>query len=282
VSAAVRVAYLGPAGTFSHQAARVHFGPDARCAPGETIGDVFAAAEQGAADYGVVPVENSTEGAVTPTLDHCVETGLRIVAEIFLPIAHHLLARAEPAAVRRVYSHPQVFGQCRVWLRAHLPGVEQIPAASTARAAELAAGDPEAAALAGELAAELYGLPIRIRDTQDLSGNTTRFLALGAASPPPGGNDKTSLVFGLRHRVGALHDALGVLHRGGINLTKIESRPRRGRAWEYIFFVDVAGHAREEPLRSALAELATHCIFLTVLGSYPAAVAGGGPAGRGS
>lgn len=267
----VAVAYLGPAATFTHQAARKHFGGSARYMACETITDVFAEVEKRGADYGVVPIENSTEGAVTHTLDEFVSTPLKICAETYLPIAHHLLSKVPKEKIRKVFSKPEVFGQCRRWLHENLPGVELIPVSSTARGAEMAAREKTAGALAGDLAAELYGLNILARDVQDLGGNTTRFLIIGRDYPPPTGNDKTSIFFAVKHRVGALHDALGTFKQYGINMTKIESRPSKTRAWEYYFFVDVEGHADEPRVKKALAEMSEHCTLMTVLGAYPRA-----------
>jgi len=267
----VAIAYLGPPATFTHQAARARFGGSVGYVACETIGDVFAAVEKRSADYGVVPIENSTDGAVTHTLDQFVETPLKICAEIYLPVAHHLMAPGPRAGLRRVYSKPEVFGQCRRWLHENLPGVEQVPVSSTARGAELAAREPESAALASRLAAELYGLSLLAEDVQDLGGNTTRFLVIGRRYGPPTGGDKTSVLFAVKHRVGALYAALATFKQHGLNLTKIESRPSRTKAWEYYFFVDFEGHADDEPVQRALAELGEHCTLMTVLGAYPRA-----------
>jgi chorismate mutase/prephenate dehydratase len=230
---------------------------------------VFATVEKRAAEYGVVPIENSTEGAVTHTLDQFTETPLRICAEIYLPIAHSLLARTPRAGLRRVYSHPNVFGQCRRWIQENLSGVDLVPVSSTARAAELAAKEEGSGALASLLAAEIYGIEVLDRDVQDLGGNATRFLVVARASGPPTGCDRTSLVFAVPHRAGALFQALAAFNEHGINLSKIESRPSRTKAWEYYFFVDLEGHAEDAPVRKALEALGTHCTLLTVLGSYP-------------
>ncbi len=268
----VRIAYLGPPATFTHEAARARFGASVAYRPCETIADVFAQVEKRSAEYGVVPIENSTEGAVTHTLDRFVETPLKICAEIYLPIAHHLLARGPRAGLRRVYSNPQVFGQCRHWLQEHLRGVDQVPVSSTARAAEQAASEADAGALASLLAAELYGLEVLERDIQDLGGNTTRFLVIAPAYGPPSGKDRTSLLFGVRDRAGALYQALAAFNKAGISMSKIESRPSRRKVWEYWFFVDIEGHADEPAVRAALEKLGAHCTTLTVLGSYPRAV----------
>lgn len=265
----LRIAYLGPQATFTHQAARSRFGASVRYEACQTISDVFTAVQKQAADYGVIPIENSTEGAVTHTLDEFLDTPLKICAEIFLPISHHLMAAIPKADIRKLYSNPQVFGQCRQWLQEHMPGVDLVAVSSTARAAEMAAKEPESGALASDLAAELYGLTILDRDIQDLGGNTTRFLVVGKTFGEATGQDKTSLCFGVRHQAGALCTALDVLRAHGLNMTKIESRPSKSRQWEYFFFVDVEGHATDEKVKASLDALADHCAVLTVLGSYP-------------
>jgi chorismate mutase / prephenate dehydratase len=267
----VNIAYLGPPATFTHQAARQRFGGSVRYAPCETIGEVFGAVEKRATDYGVVPIENSTDGAVTHTLDEFVDTALKICAEIYLPISHNLLAMVPRERIRRLYSKPEVFGQCRRWLHENLPGVELISSSSTARASEQAAKEPETGALASALAGELYGLNILDRDIQDLGGNTTRFLVISKNYGKPTGNDKTSLLFAVKHKVGALYDALSAFKKYGINMTKIESRPSKTKAWEYFFFVDIEGHAEDEHVQKALGELEEHCSLMTVLGAYPKA-----------
>ncbi len=266
-----RVAYLGPPATFTHMAARSRFGAGAAYEPCETIPDVFQAVDKGAVDYGVVPIENSTDGAVTPTLDECIHTRLKICAELYLPIAQHLMGRVPLDRIRRLYSHPQVFGQVRAWLRDHLPGVEHVPVSSTSRAAELAAREDDCAAVASRLAAELWQLPILAENIHDLGSNTTRFLVIGRAYGPPTGRDKTSLIFTVKHQVGALHSALAPFRDFELNLTKIESRPSKTKVWEYFFFVDIEGHEQEPRVRQALERLAEHCVLLTVLGSYPLA-----------
>lgn len=267
----MNVAFLGPSATFTHQAARARFGGSVEYMACETIGEVFGVVEKQSADYGVVPIENSTEGAVTHTLDEFVDTSLKICSEIYLPIAHHLMARGPRDAIRKLYSNPQVFGQCRRWLFQNMPKAELIPVSSTARAAEMAASEPDSGALAGELAAELYGLTILERDIQDIGGNSTRFLVIGKSYGEPTGNDKTSLLFGIKHKAGALCSALEILKKYGLNMTKIESRPSKAKAWEYYFFVDLEGHVAESNVQTALDELGEHCTVLTVLGAYPRA-----------
>lgn len=266
-----RIAYLGPPATFTHQAARSRFGASVEYTSCSTVADVFAAVQKQQTDYGVVPIENSTEGAVNPTLDELTATPLKIYAEIFLPVCHHLMSNQELANVTKVYSHPQVFGQCRAWMAQYLPGIDMIPVSSTARAAELAAAEPNAAAVASELAAEVHGLGILYRDIQDQAGNTTRFLVIARGFGPSTGDDKTSIVFAVNDKVGALYEALAGFRRHELNLTKIESRPSKMKAWEYLFFVDFEGHAEDDVVREALEVLSEHCLTMTVLGSYPRA-----------
>ncbi len=266
-----RIAFLGPAATFTHQAARLRFGGSVDYAECETIGAVFDAVQKRTADYGVVPIENTTEGAVTYTLDRFTDTPLKICAEIYLRICLHLMAAGPRARIRRIYSKSEVFGQCRRWLHERMPGVDLIPVSSTARAAEMARTERDSGALASALAAELYGLRILDEDVQDHGGNMTRFLVIGPACGPSTGSDKTSVFFGLKHRAGSLYDALSAFKKYHLNMTKIESRPSKTKAWEYYFFVDFEGHADDRPVKKALAELAEHCTLLTVLGSYPKA-----------
>jgi chorismate mutase/prephenate dehydratase len=265
------IAHFGQPGTFTHQAAREKFGSSVDYEPCNTIAEVFAAVQNRAASYGVVPIENSTEGAVNATLDELIETPLKIYAEVFMGVSHNLLSNAPREGIRRIYSHPQVLGQCRQWLAEHFPGVETIPHASTAKAAETAAREEGSAAVASALAAEIHTLTVLHRNIQDQAGNTTRFLVLGPRFGPPTGRDKTSIVFTVRHKVGALYDALSSFKAHGLNMTKIESRPSRGKAWEYYFFVDMEGHIDNPEVKSALDALDAHCLMLNVLGSYPMA-----------
>ncbi len=265
------IAYLGPAATFTHQAALSKFGQSLRYLPCETMEQIFDEVEKHNAQYGVVPIENSIEGGVTPTQDRLTRTPLKITAEIYLPIHHCLIVQPGVTQPRRIYSNPQALGQCRGWLQRHFPEAELLPTRSTAGATDQVRSDPEAAAIASRLAAEQGGLEILSENIQDISGNTTRFLVLGNSYGPPSGQDKTSIFFGVRHRTGALFSTLEPLHRAGINLSKIESRPSKQRAWEYTFFVDLEGHADEPHVAEALEALKEHCIEFTVLGSYPAA-----------
>ncbi|HXP63445.1 MAG TPA: prephenate dehydratase [Dongiaceae bacterium] len=263
------IAYLGPEATFTHQAAIQRFGSSLGFSPQNTINDVFAEVSKKRADYGVVPVENSTEGAVTHTLDMFVDSDLKIVAQLVLPVQHCLLSNCHRAQIKRLYAHPQAFAQCRGWVHANLPRAEVIETSSNARSAELAAQEKRAAAIAGVLAAEKYRLSVLDRDIQDNAANATRFLVLGRQSTPPTGNDRTSLMFSVAHRAGALYSALAPFRRYRLNMTKIESRPSKRKAWEYFFFVDCDGHATDRRIAKALAQLSEHCSFVKVLGSYP-------------
>ncbi|MDD5350873.1 MAG: prephenate dehydratase [Chthoniobacteraceae bacterium] len=263
------IAYFGPAGTYTHEAARNKFGASVEYAPQPGISDVFAAVARGSADFGVVPIENSTEGAVTHTLDEFMGSELKICAEILLRVEQNLLAKCPRGEIRKIYSHPQSLGQCRQWLQTHFPTAEVIASSSNTRAAQHAAEEPGAAAIAGKLAAELYGLNILEASIQDCAFNTTRFLVIGPQSCPPTGNDKTSLMFTVRDESGALFSALKPFQRLGISMSKIESRPSRRKAWEYYFFVDIGGHGEDPRVVEALDELGKHCTRLKVLGSYP-------------
>lgn len=268
----LRIAYLGPAGTYSQQAAAEQFGAGATLLPQASIDTVFDAVERGRAEYGVVPVENSTEGVVAQTLDRFVASPLSIKAEVLLRVDHCLLAReADPRRVRRVVSHPQSLAQCRAWLAQHFPNVPTEEVASNAAAAELAASHPTAAAIAGRGAAERYKLQVLAASIQDQPNNVTRFLVVGHDRPGrPTGDDKTSILFAVPHVAGALFKVLEVFAAEGISLSTIESRPLRGRAWEYVFFIDLAGHAEEPGMAKALEVLGGRALFVKVLGSYPA------------
>lgn len=268
-----QVAYFGPEGTFTHQAALRRFGRGARLRPARTIPDVFAEVEKGRADYGVVPIENSTEGVVNHTLDMFVESPLSICAELELPIWHYLLGRADRyrqgRGVKTLFSHYQALAQCRQWLESRWPHVRVVETSSTAEAARLASQTPGAVAIASRLAAELYGLDILASRIEDAKNNFTRFFVIGTAEPPPTGRDKTSIMFSIKDRVGALYEMLVPFRKYKLNLTKIESRPTRQKVWEYIFFVDFEGHRSEKRVQKAVRLLERSCIFLKVLGSYP-------------
>ncbi len=265
----IKVAYLGPRTTFSHQAAGRHFGSAVQLVPEKSIGDVFEAVERGRAHYGVVPIENSLEGAVGATLDRLADTDARVCAQIFLPVDLNLLGHGPLGAIRKVYSHPQPFGQARRWLTEHLSSAECVEVASTARAAELAAGEEGAAAIAGCMAGEEHGLAVLAPSIQDAATNVTRFFVMGKKSAGPSGNDKTSVMFVVKDQPGALVRALEPFQRAGISLSRIESRPSKRRPWEYYFFADFSGHASEPGVAGALEELARVCSFTRILGSYP-------------
>ena len=267
----MKIAYLGPQATFTHQAARNKFGASVEYIPTGTISEVFDRVQNRTADYGVVPIENSTEGAVTHTFDQFATTPLKICAEIYLPISLTLLARQPKEEISLVFSKQEVFGQCRGWLAANMPGATLSPVDSTTRAVQLALETPKAAAIASAMASDLYDIEVLATNIQDMQGNTTRFLVIGHNHGPATGHDKTSIVFGVKHKVGALYDALSVFKTDNINMTKIESRPSRNKAWEYYFFVDIDGHAEDPTVARALQELQEHCTIMTILGSYPKA-----------
>ena len=271
---AIRVAYLGPEGTFSEQAVRKHFGRSVEALPFGSVDEAFRRCESGAAQFAVVPVENSTEGAVGRTLDLLVATPLRICGEVELRIQQNLLFGGEKiSSIRKIYSHSQSLAQCNNWLGQNLPGVERVPVASNAEAARRAAAEEGAAAIAGEAAAERYGLAVLARSIEDDPNNTTRFLALGRLDAAPTGRDRTSLVMSAENKPGAVHALLTPLAEHKVSMTRIESRPLRTRAalWEYFFFIDVEGHQQDAALSRALAALREKAPFLKVLGSYPAA-----------
>ncbi len=263
------IAYLGPEATFTHQAAVQRFGASLQYASQKTIADVFIEVGKRRADYGVVPVENSTEGVVTHTLDMFVESDLKIVSQIVLPIQYCLASHNRLKAVKKLFAHPQALAQCRHWTRLQVPQVEILEASSNSRAAELAGQDKAAAAITSQLAAERYGLPLLEMDIQDSSHNATRFLVLGRQCSPPTAHDRTSLMFSVADKVGALYDALSPFRQYKLNMTKIESRPSKRKAWEYFFFVDCDGHFQDVNVAKALAELERCCNFVKVLGSYP-------------
>lgn len=264
------IAYLGPEGTFSEAAAVKHFGHATKGLPCASIDEVFRSVERGEAHYGVAPVENSTEGAVSRTLDLMLGTSLNICGEVQLRVRQHLMRKAAGLdGIRVVYSHAQSLAQCHEWLAKHLPGVETIPVSSNSEAARMASTDPSAAAIAGELAAEHNNLVIVMRDIEDEANNTTRFLVLSRETVAPSGRDKTSIVLSTKNRPGALLDILSPLAQRGIGLSKLESRPARNGAWEYVFYLDLEGHRDEPAIQEALRDLEERCAFLKVLGAYP-------------
>ncbi|HUO05916.1 MAG TPA: prephenate dehydratase [Candidatus Binataceae bacterium] len=267
---AAKVAFLGPEHTYSHEASRMRFGSSVEFAPQPSIAAVFQAIENGRADFGVVPVENSTEGSVTLTLDLLIDTPLQIVGEVRMPIRHCLLSKSgDPTAIKKVVSHQQSLAQCRGYLAANYPNCETEAMESNAAAASRAAKEPWIAAIASAAAGEAYGLKTIAANIQDIAANATRFIVLGPRPADRSGADKTTILFAVAHKVGALHEALGLFARNKINISKIESRPLRSRPWEYLFFADLGGHREDAPLKRALETLKRKALFLKVLGSYP-------------
>jgi chorismate mutase / prephenate dehydratase len=270
---AFRVACLGPKGTFSEEAVLKHFGGQAPAELCATMDEVFRTVEAGTAGYAVVPVENSTEGAVGRALDLLVSTPLKICGEVLLPVHQNLLSKLEDvASVRRIYSHAQSLAQCNGWLNTHCPRAERVPVGSNAEAARRAAEDGESAAIAGRMAAEQYQLPVLAANIEDDPNNTTRFAVLARTDATPSGKDKTSFVMSARNRPGAMHELLAPLAQNGVSMTRLESRPSRTGLWEYVFFVDIEGHQSERHVERALEEVRNCAAFLKILGSYPVAV----------
>ncbi len=265
------IAYLGPEATYTHQAAIRNFGVSLNYQAMKTIPDVFTQVEQGAADYGVIPIENSTEGAVFHSMDMLVDSPLLICSQVYLPIEHCLVSRVPLDQIKEIRSKDQALGQCREWLQAHLPSVPTLDVVSTAEAVRMAAELEGVAAVASVLSAQHYDVPVQVRGIQDRNDNVTRFLVIGKtrARPLGGGRDKTSLVISLKDEPGALEKTLRPFGKRGINLSKIESRPSRKKAWDYLFFIDCIGHHDDATVQQALAELAGHCVFVKWLGSYP-------------
>ncbi|MCW4153410.1 prephenate dehydratase [Halomonas sp. 18H] len=270
----VKVAYLGPEGTFTQQAALKHFGESAVSLPMAAIDEVFREVEAGAVNYGVVPVENSTEGVINHTLDSFMDSGMRICGEVVLRIHHHLLVSENTRRdkVSRIYSHPQSFAQCRKWLDAHYPHAERVPVSSNAEAAKLVRTEWHSAAIAGDMAAKLYDLMRQAEKIEDRPDNSTRFLIIGNQDVPMSGDDKTSIVVAMRNQPGALHDLLEPFHRHHIDLTRLETRPSRTGVWNYVFFIDFKGHHAEPRVAAMLEEVSLRAAEVKVLGSYPMGV----------
>ena len=264
------VAYLGPPATHTHLASIKHFGSSVRTMSEESLQDVFEAVARERADFGVVPIENSIEGAVDRTLDLLIDFDLKICGEVLLRVSHDLLSKTGKSEdIQRIHSHPQALGQCRQWLKKNFPHVPLVETASTAKAAQIANEDGDAAAIATSLAASLYGLKVIASQIEDYLGNYTRFLVLSSKGCGPTGKDKTSILFSIPHVPGSLYGALQILAGKGINMTKIESRPIKGQSWEYLFFVDVEGHVEDPTLQDALDALKSNVLLLKHLGSYP-------------
>ncbi len=270
----VRVAFLGPEGTFTQQAALKHFGHSAVCVPMNAIDEVFREVAAGAVNYGVVPVENSSEGVVNHTLDTFINSNLKICGEVVLRIHHHLLCsdQTRKEKITRVYSHAQSLAQCRKWLDAHWPMVEKVAVSSNAEAARRVKGEWNSAAIAGDMAAELYGLTKMAEKIEDEPDNSTRFLIISNESVPPSGHDKTSIVVSMRNKPGSLHRLLAPFHCYDIDLTRIETRPAQGGVWSYVFFIDFSGHQDDPKVQYVLREVEEMAAELKILGSYPLGV----------
>ena len=270
----LRVAYLGPEGTFTQAAALKHFGHSVISQPMAAIDEVFREVVAGAVNYGVVPVENSTEGAVNHTLDSFLEHDIRICGEVELRIHHHLLVgeNTRTDKISRIYSHAQSLAQCRKWLDAHYPNVERVAVSSNAEAARRVKSEWNSAAIAGDMAAELYGLTRIAEKIEDRPDNATRFLIIGRENVSQTADDKTSVIVSMHNKPGALHELLLPFHRNGIDLTRIETRPSRSGKWTYVFFIDFAGHQQDPLVQAALEQICAEAVDLKVLGSYPRAV----------
>ncbi|GGJ79181.1 prephenate dehydratase [Pseudomonas matsuisoli] len=270
----LKAAYLGPEGTFSHAATIKHFGQAVVSKPMMAIDEVFREVAAGAVDFGVVPVENSTEGAVNHTLDSFLEHDLVICGEVELRIHHHLLVgeNTKTEHITRIYSHAQSLAQCRKWLDAHYPNVERVAVSSNADAARRVKSEWNSAAIAGDMAASLYGLRPVFEKIEDRPDNSTRFLIIGNQDVPPIGDDKTSIIVSMRNKPGALHELLVPFHSNGIDLTRIETRPSRSGKWTYVFFIDFVGHHQDPAIKTVLDKIQQEAVALKVLGSYPKAV----------
>ena len=270
VEAPLRVVFFGAEAAFTHLAAREKFGSAAIFMPSASIAEVFQEVNQERASFGVVPIENSTEGVIAHTLDLLVELNLKICSEIYLDIHQNLLSVTGRATdIQKIISHPQALAQCRRWLAAHFPRVTLEEAASTAHAAMMAANDKKLGAVSNTLAQEVYNLKLVAANVEDEPNNITRFVVVGTQEPPPSGDDKTSIVFSVKDRPGILHRMLQPFAKSEINLTKIESRPKKNKPWEYLFFIDCKGHKEESRLKKAIQSVEKDCEFLKILGSYP-------------
>ena len=265
----LKIAYLGPEASFTNLAALSKFGNSVEYVACSNIGDVFVEVEKGNADYGVVPIENSTEGSVNHSLDMFIDYDLKICSEILFEINHYLLSNSKLSSIKRVYSKPEVFGQCRGWLKANLPKVELIDTSSTTVAAQRVGQEEGAAAIASKLASVIYNVNIIAESIEDAPHNVTRFLVIGKGIPEPTGSDKTSIVCSIKDKVGALYDILHPIFDTNINMTKIESRPSKRKAWDYYFFIDIEGHINDESIKKTIARIEEHVRMLKVLGSYP-------------
>jgi len=267
----LRIGYLGPGGSFSHTASMLKFGQSVEYEPLADITSIFDEVSKGHCDLGLAPVENTTGGGVIETLDALIDSDVKICAEVLMAIHHSLLGNCSLEAIEKIYSKPEVFAQCRNWLSATFKEAQTVPVASTAKAAQIAADEPRAAAIGSNVAAELYGLRIICENIEDITNNITRFLIISREDAKPTGEDKTAILFSTAHKAGALADVLDVLKRYEINLTNIESRPSKKRQWEYYFFVDLLGHRTDKKVRDGMEEARKHCLQLSILGSFPRA-----------
>ncbi len=268
----LRVGYLGPPGSFSHLAARRKFGASIEYDDLNDIAAVFEAIHRGHIDLGLVPIENSAIGGIGETLDCFLGSDAKVCAEVLINIHHNLLANDPPEKITKIYSKPEALGQCRKWLNVQLLHADKVPAASTSRAAEQASQEKGAAAIGSTLAGEVYGLKVQFQNIEDNPRNTTRFFVIGKHAPKPSGDDKTSIMFTTEHKAGALTEVLDIFRDYGLNLTHIDKRPSQRANWEYIFFVDVIGHINDTNVVEAIEKSKSHCLQMTVLGSYPRAV----------
>ena len=267
----LRIAYLGPGGSFSHTAAMLKFGQSVEYESVTDIKSIFEEVSKGHCDLGIAPVENTMGGGVIETLDALIDSNVKVCAEVLMEIHHNLMGNCTLQEIEKIYSKPEVFAQCRNWLSATFKDAQTIPVASTAKAAQMAAEEPGAAAIGSSIAAELYGLRIVCENIEDTTNNVTRFLIISKEDARPTGEDKTAMLFSTAHKAGALADVLDVFKRFGINMTNIESRPSRKRQWEYYFFVDFLGHRTEKHIQEGMEESRKHCLQLSILGSFPRA-----------
>jgi len=267
----LRIGYLGPGGSFSHTASMLKFGQSVEYEPLADITSIFDEVSKGHCDLGLAPVENTMGGGVIETLDALIDSDVKVCAEVLMAIHHSLLGNCSLEEIEKIYSKPEVFAQCRNWLSATFKEAQTVPVASTARAAQIAADEPRAAAIGSNVAAELYGLRIICENIEDIANNVTRFLVISREDAKPTGEDKTAILFSTAHKAGALADVLDVFKRYEINLTNIESRPSKKRQWEYYFFVDLLGHRTDKNVQDGMEEARKHCLQLSILGSFPRA-----------
>jgi chorismate mutase/prephenate dehydratase len=267
----LRIGYLGPCGSFSHTAAMLKFGQSVEYEPLTDITSIFDEVSKGHCDLGLTPVENTMGGGVIETLDALIDSDVKVCAEVLMAIHHNLLANCQLGEIEVIYSKPEVFAQCRKWLSATFKDAQTVAVASTAKAAQMAANEPKAAAIGSHIAAEIYGLKVVYENIEDIANNITRFLIISREDAKRTGEDKTAILFSTAHKAGALADVLDVFKRHEINLTNIESRPSKKRQWEYYFFMDFLGHKTDKNIIDGLEESRKHCLQLSILGSFPRA-----------